>query len=180
MHFKVGRTSTINRRLAEHNHRCRSLRPVLLGYCPTPSATIEDEPDANEASDSEPAASLALSTIRPSTKVPYASVLERLVHLELADVAANNHPTLGIVTGRRLGVNRQRIPCVDCKYSIQRYLYSISSAFSGGHIHEEIFTFRRLPEPLRGREFELLVEPVVQRWGDYVSRFVSHTSAGVP
>ena len=116
MHFKVGCTSTINRRLAEHNHRCRTLRPVLLGYYPTPDATIEDELDANDASDREP--DLALSTIKPGTKVPYARVLERLVHLELADVAANSHPTLGIVTGGRLGANRPRTPCVDCKYSV--------------------------------------------------------------
>ena len=49
----------------------------------------------------------------------------------------------------------------------------LTRGFLGGTTHEEIFTFRRLPGDNRGLEYELLVEPVIAKWGGYVRRFVS-------
>ena len=118
--FKVGWTVAINRRLAEHNHKCDSSRLVLLSFYPPPNETNEPTPGASDEStgdlatnDSQPA--LALSMIRPGEKVPYSCALERLIHLELADVAANSHPVLGIVPGAQSDVQVPRQPCVDCK-----------------------------------------------------------------
>ena len=49
----------------------------------------------------------------------------------------------------------------------------LTHGFLGGTIHEEIFTFRRLPGDNRGLEYELLVRPVIEKWGGYVRQFVS-------
>ncbi|KAM5530489.1 hypothetical protein V8D89_015843 [Ganoderma adspersum] len=77
------------------------------------------------------------------------------VHLELADIAINMLPSTGVVMpGQRQGVNRERSPCIDC-----------------GHVHEEIFTFRRLPGDQCGLEWELLVLPVIEAWGTSRSCF---------
>ncbi|KAM5536160.1 hypothetical protein V8D89_010170 [Ganoderma adspersum] len=86
---------------------------------------------------------LALSMIRPGKKLLYLCTLECLIHLELVDLTANSHPI-------------PRRPCIDC-----------------GTIHEEIFTFRCLPRDDCGLEYELLVKPVIEKWGDYVHQFVS-------
>ena len=111
----------MNRRLAEHNNKCRSMRPVLFGYYPPSNERNGPTPGASNASTGDLATndlgpSLALSMIRPGEKVPYWHILECLVHLELADVAANSHPVLGIVPGARSGVQVPRQPCVDCEY----------------------------------------------------------------
>ncbi|KAI1784130.1 hypothetical protein LXA43DRAFT_902196 [Ganoderma leucocontextum] len=140
-----GRTNALNRRTAEHLHNCPSGRPILLGYYPRPRGLDQAE--------------LSLARIRPGMKVPFAGMLEDLVHLELADIAVNALPSGAVIPGERLGVNKRRSTCVDCR-----------------HVHEEIFTFRRLPGNQRGLEWERLVLPVIEAWGDYVREFVAHTA----
>lgn len=49
----------------------------------------------------------------------------------------------------------------------------LTRGFLGGTTHEEIFTFRLLPGCDRGLEYELLVKPMIEKWGGYVRRFVS-------
>ncbi|PIL25422.1 hypothetical protein GSI_13312 [Ganoderma sinense ZZ0214-1] len=141
VHFKVGRTNSMNRRTAEHLHNCPSGRPVLLGYYPRP-------PNATDAE-------LSLARIKPGRKVPFARMLEELVHLQLADVAANADPSGVVVPGQRLGANQARRPCIDC-----------------GHVHDEIFTFHQLPGALCGLEWEILVLPVIETLGKYVCELV--------
>ena len=121
VHFKVGRTIAMNRRLAEHNNKCRSSRPALLNFYPTPE-TNEPTPGASDESTGELATNanpsqpnLTLSMIQPGEKSLYSHMLERLVHLELSDIAANSHPALGIISGGRTGVQMPRRPCADCK-----------------------------------------------------------------
>ena len=53
----------------------------------------------------------------------------------------------------------------------------LTRRFTGGTSHEEIFTFRRLLGTSRGREYEKIVKPVVEKWGAYVCQFVSRTAA---
>ncbi|KAI1796703.1 hypothetical protein LXA43DRAFT_879118 [Ganoderma leucocontextum] len=142
VHIKVGRTNALNRRMAEHLHNCPSGRPILLGYYPRQRGADQAE--------------LSLARIRPGMKVPFAGMLEDLVHLELADMAANALPSGAVIPGERLGVNKRRSTCVDC-----------------GRIHEEIFTFRRLPGDQRGLEWERLVLPVIEAWGEYVREFAA-------
>ncbi|KAI1794780.1 hypothetical protein LXA43DRAFT_882957 [Ganoderma leucocontextum] len=145
VHIKVGRTNAMNRRMAEHLHKCPSGRPLLLGYYPRPHGAAQAE--------------LSLARIKPGVKVPFADMLEELVHLELADIASNALPSGAVKPGERRGVNRRRRPCVDC-----------------GRTHEEIFTFRRLPGAQRGREWEVLVLPVIEAWGAYVSTLVARAT----
>ncbi|KAI1784425.1 hypothetical protein LXA43DRAFT_901681 [Ganoderma leucocontextum] len=142
VHIKVGRTNAMNRRTAEHLHNCPSGRPILLGYYPRPRGADQAE--------------LSPARIKPGPKVPFAQMLEDLVHLELADLVAHALPSGTVMAWERLGVYQRRPPCVDC-----------------GHLHQEIFTFRRLPGAERGLEWERLVLPVIDAWGAYVREYVA-------
>ncbi|KAI1786179.1 hypothetical protein LXA43DRAFT_898469 [Ganoderma leucocontextum] len=122
VHIKVGRTNDIARRLSEHRRRCPSFEPFLLGHYP------------------------AKARLRASYLVPYCDLLERLVHLELTDLAVKAHPAGGTTPHTR---------CVDC----------------GSH-HVEIFTFRRLRGHSYGREWVLIIRPILERWGRFVSKYV--------
>ncbi|EJF56433.1 hypothetical protein BD309DRAFT_878036 [Dichomitus squalens] len=141
----VGRTNQLNRRYSEHLRNCPSLHPVLLGYYPpNPDESPED---------------LAAGRIKPGRMVPYVQRLERLVHLELADVAVNApylSPTLPHQTpkGSRMGIVPERVPCKSCH-----------------HVHEEIFSLRRYPGSARGREWEYVVYPIIMRYAWHVERF---------
>ena len=99
-------------------------------------------------------------------------MLEDLVHLELADMAANMLPTGVIMPGQRLGVIQERTPCIDCESSHVLPVSFDGTLFAGGHVHEEVFTFRRLPGDQCGFEWELLVVPVIEAWGAYVCELV--------
>ena len=89
--IKVGRTSDVSRRLREHRRRCPSFKAQLLGQYPP-------------------------ATPSPGTYtrgVPFAGALERLVHLELTDLAAQSNPSGRMAT---------RVHCPDCQ-SPRRYIY---------------------------------------------------------
>ncbi|KAI1786477.1 hypothetical protein LXA43DRAFT_897882, partial [Ganoderma leucocontextum] len=81
VHIKVGRMNDIARRLSEHHCRCPLFEPFLLGHYP------------------------AKARLRASCLVPYCDLLERLVHLELTDLAVKSHPAGGTTPHAR---------CVDC------------------------------------------------------------------
>lgn len=106
VHIKVGLTTSLNRRYSEHLRNCPALQPVLLGYFP-PSPGDENP-------------NLGVGRIIPGNKLPYIHLVEKLVHLELADVATNA-PYLhqlfpqSASGGQRLGVTPQRIPCPSCE-----------------------------------------------------------------
>ncbi|KAI1789739.1 hypothetical protein LXA43DRAFT_867913, partial [Ganoderma leucocontextum] len=74
--------------------------------------------------------------------IPYCDRLERLIHVELADRAAQSYPA---------GRSAPRTRCADCH--------------SG---HTEIFTFRRLRVQNHGHEWSLILRPVVERWARFV------------
>ena len=92
VHIKVGRTNTMNHRTAEHFHNCPSGKPLLLDYYPRPASASQ--------------AKLSLARIKPGVKVPFADMLEELIHIELTDIAANTLPSGAILSGQCLGVNR--------------------------------------------------------------------------
>ena len=78
--IKVGRSVDVRSRLRQHRKRCPSSKPKLLGQFP--------------------------SKAPPQTpRVRFYDRLERLVHIELAELSANSHPPA------RSAVN---LPCVDC------------------------------------------------------------------
>ena len=94
---KVGRTNDVARRFREHRHRCPSLDYKLLGYYP-PIAPPPSSP-----------------------VVRYCDRLERLVHIELADLAANSYPA---------GRTATRNKCADCQLNSPVYAFR---AFSHPH-----------------------------------------------
>ncbi|KAI1783970.1 hypothetical protein LXA43DRAFT_901107 [Ganoderma leucocontextum] len=75
--------------------------------------------------------------------VPHCDRLERLIHIELADRAAQAYPA---------GRTAPRTRCTDC-----------------GSVHTEIFTFR----PFHGRNFRNeWLRSIVERWAQFVSSHV--------
>lgn len=82
IHIKVGRSNDVARRLCEHRRRCPSFNQRLLGYYPQTHVA---------------------ST---TSTVAYCDRLERLVHIELADLAAQSYPA---------GRCTPRPSCVDCQ-----------------------------------------------------------------
>ncbi len=128
----------MNRRMAEHLHNCPSGHPIVLGYYPRRSGATQAE--------------LSLAAIKPSRKVPFAAMLEDLVHLELSDVAANALPSGAVIPGARLGVKKQMSPCIDCEFSlVPLFLPDLASLFLGGHVYEEIFALPPFWRPTRVR-----------------------------
>ncbi|KAI1783914.1 hypothetical protein LXA43DRAFT_902650 [Ganoderma leucocontextum] len=120
--IKVGRSNNVQLRLSQHRRRCPTFNPKLLGCLPYDSPTLCARP------------------------VRFCDRLERLVHVELADLSAKSHPA---------GRNAPRMRCTDCRSR-----------------HSEIFTFTRLQGKARGKEWHLIVRPVVQRWARFIEQLV--------
>ncbi|KAI1790815.1 hypothetical protein LXA43DRAFT_890172 [Ganoderma leucocontextum] len=114
--IKVGGSVDVAVRFSQHRRRCPSSHPVLLGSYPSRST------------------------------VPFANLLERLVHLELTDLAARSYPA---------GRTAPRPRCRDC-----------------GSTHVEIFTFKRVPGLPYNYEWEHIIRPVFKRWAQFVSNHV--------
>jgi hypothetical protein len=91
--------------------------------------------------------------------------LERLIHLELADLACStaylspSWPAIDTPPESKTSNSKESnrsAPCPDC-----------------GSIHKEVFEFQRWKNgKYRGKEWELLVKPVVERWGGFVELYV--------
>lgn len=82
VHFKVGRTVNLVKRIDQWGKRCASKEQVLRGWWP---GTVEDDDDEDQAING----SLMKGRVRAGDKGPLCHRLERLVHLELADLAVN-------------------------------------------------------------------------------------------
>ena len=43
----------------------------------------------------------------------------------------------------------------------------------GGRVHKEIFSFARAQDgPYKKKEWDLIVKPVIEKWGSFVEQFV--------
>ena len=104
--------------------------------------------------------------------VDFLNFLERLIHIELGDLTCNcvyldpswpNIDTVSSASPSAIEVKASTskgehglVPCVDC-----------------GSIHKEIFEFRRWKQGKnKGKEWDNLVKPVVERWGKFVELYV--------
>ncbi|KAG8714065.1 hypothetical protein FRC11_010007 [Ceratobasidium sp. 423] len=118
--------------------------------------------------------------INPGEKGKYCHRLERLIHLELADIALNStHLTPYFkkqASAQRANIHTRRSkthssskpkekpssrhvkkPCPDC-----------------GKRHKEIFTLERgTSSKLRGQEWEGIVKPIIEKWGRFVAEHAS-------
>ena len=122
--IKVGRAVKLVKRLDQWSKQCTSKEVILRGWWP---GTVEHDDGSNGTS-------LLRGTIKPGEKGPLCHRLERLVHLELADLAVrapylvsgfpnvnpeHNDDTLAPSTPGRSPKKRSKVrmaePCIDCK-----------------------------------------------------------------
>ncbi|KAG8728972.1 hypothetical protein FRC11_009796 [Ceratobasidium sp. 423] len=166
VHIKVGRAVNLVKRLDEWSKQCVSREVIIRGWWP---GTIED----NDQDDSANSVSLLKGRINPGEKGKYCHRLERLIHLELSDVALNStHLTPEFnkkAPGKKAKADSNsssskapsasklvKKPCPDC-----------------GAVHKEIFTLERVVSgKMKGREWENVVQPIIEKWGKFVTEYV--------
>ncbi|KZT54327.1 hypothetical protein CALCODRAFT_456803 [Calocera cornea HHB12733] len=156
--LKVGRATNVKNRLGEWGRQCAK-EVVLRGLWPPPEGTRERD------------ASLLRGRLKPGDKARCSHRLERLIHLELADISVySTHLTPEFLApfpghlngavpaspaspaGKKKPVRRPLTPCEEC-----------------GKLHREIFTFERASRgKVKGKEWEEVVWPVMERWGRFV------------
>ncbi|RXW18873.1 hypothetical protein EST38_g6974 [Candolleomyces aberdarensis] len=152
--LKVGRAVNLTKRIDQWSKQCGSKEQVLRGYYPGPEAQGEAGNDA----------SMMKGRVKAGEKAPCCHRLERLIHLELADLVStriyldSSWPDVdyGEGTGQKPNTqNKER--CEDC-----------------GSTHKEIFEFERWPATHghRNKEWEGIVKPVIERWGRFVELYV--------
>jgi len=149
--IKVGRAVNLNKRVDQWSKQCGSKEQALRGWWP-------GSVDAGETS-------LLKGRIVAGKKGACCHRLERLIHIELADIVLHQpHYHLGEESdeeskSRSKKARLVRPPkeaCADCDT-----------------VHKEIFSFER-PKGGKyvGKEWEKLVKPVIERWGRFVELYV--------
>ncbi|KAG8742380.1 hypothetical protein FRC10_001602 [Ceratobasidium sp. 414] len=148
----------MTKRLDEWERQCPSKRIVLRGSWP-PCTSGGDEDGSQYVNG---AVSMLRGTIKPGKAVEYPRRIE-----ELEDVASNslhlnpefmNPEGAGsqMAASRRKPSKVERKPCIDCKKT-----------------HREIFTFKRVTSgELKGKEWESVVQPIIEKWGAFVAEYV--------
>ncbi|KAG1748918.1 uncharacterized protein EDB91DRAFT_1111390 [Suillus paluster] len=151
--LKVGRAVNLAKRLDQWDKQCGSKVQIVRGWWP---GTVEDDDDGTNGS-------LLKGNIKAGEPGPLCHRVERLVHIELADLVvhtpyldskfpkADNSDMSPSGSGSPKKATMK--PCLDC-----------------GAIHREIFAFPRPTKGrYKGREWDLLVKPVIEKWGKFVS-----------
>ncbi|TRM62760.1 hypothetical protein BD626DRAFT_548577 [Schizophyllum amplum] len=158
--LKVGRAVNLNKRIDQWGKQCSSKEQVLRGWYP---GVVE--PDDSDHPVPDGAVSLMKGRVRPGAKGAWCHRLERLIHLELADLALGqvyldrHWPNVDKPTGNGCGANglgNGGGKCADC-----------------GQIHKEIFEFVRVSHgKYKRKEWESIVRPVIEKWGAFVDAYV--------
>ncbi|KAF9053206.1 hypothetical protein BJ165DRAFT_1413440 [Panaeolus papilionaceus] len=159
--LKVGRAVNLVKRIDQWGKQCGSKEQVLRGFYP---GSVEPDEDGHEGS-------LMKGRVRAGEKGAWCHRLERLIHLELADLVStavyldpqwpnvSSAPSLPSPSTGSPPMQRtpsSNGPCKDC-----------------GSMHKEIFEFERWKRGRNvGREWEVLVKPVVERWGRFVELYL--------
>ncbi|KAM6500623.1 hypothetical protein JOM56_003637 [Amanita muscaria] len=150
--FKIGRATNHVRRLDQWGKQCGSKEQVRLGIYPEPDAVTSNLRGLQELDDTRKAA--------------WCHRLERLIHLELADlVSAKAYLDPAWPTPKTLSKSKtnntgdtcgDKRPCADC-----------------GSVHKEIFEFEKIKNGrYKGKEYERIVKPIIEKWGGFVDDFV--------
>ncbi|PPR02199.1 hypothetical protein CVT24_011426 [Panaeolus cyanescens] len=153
--LKVGRAVNLVKRIDQWGKQCGSKEQVLRGFYP---GSVEPDEDGGEGS-------LMKGRVKAGEKGPWCHRLERLIHLHLADLVSTAvylHPQWPNINGDdvpKVDSGSQKLnngPCADC-----------------GSMHKEIFEFQRWTRGRnQGKEWELVVKPVIERWGRFVELYV--------
>ena len=107
VHIKVGRAVKLTKRLAEWDKQCQSKQTHLRGFWPI-------------TADAE-AGNLARGRVQVGDPGPWCHKVEKLVHLELADLALNapyldpDFPNVKSSGGSSTDRVASRAPCPDCE-----------------------------------------------------------------
>jgi len=157
--IKVGRAVKLVKRLDQWSKQCTSKEVILRGWWP---GTVEHD----EASST----SLLRGRVKAGEKGPLCHRLERLIHLELADLVVHapyldpgfpnpkleQKDSLSSTPGKAKKVRMPNAACIDC-----------------GAIHREIFPFKRAKKgKYKDAEWERIVQPVIAKWGRFVAELV--------
>lgn len=180
IHLKVGRAVNLVKRMDQWDKQCGSKEQVLRGWWP---GTVEDD-------DGGPT-SLMKGRVKAGDKGPLCHRLERLVHLELADLAVNSpylDPDFQTIAAKKKDKGKDKdvgggtpskkaiqaiklisSPCTDCMSLLcipLCHVCLLTGGFTGGTIHKEIFSMDRVERgPYKGKEWESIVKPVIEKWG---------------
>ena len=112
-------------------------------------------------------------------KGAYCHRLERLIHLELGDLVLSQQyldpafPKIDTVNVKRTGVATKQ-KCTECESpTLLRGFHKFTDLrLLGGTTHKEIFTFRKVKKgKFKGKEWESIVQPTIQKWGEYVNKY---------
>jgi hypothetical protein len=128
--LKVGRTNNLPRRMGQWSRQCGSHEQVLRGFWPGTVAPAPGAADPGADAD----VCIAQGRLRAGAPGPAVAKLERLIHLELADLAAYApyrrpgwpnavHPPSPPAAGaspRKPPPRRVRGQCPDCTYCFPR------------------------------------------------------------
>ncbi|KAK0487936.1 hypothetical protein IW261DRAFT_1655804 [Armillaria novae-zelandiae] len=181
--LKVGRAVNVVKRLHEWGKQCGSKEQVLRGFYPRSVGDGRDETSL-----------MTGHVILPEggNEDVWCHRLERLIHLELADLAVNavylQPGWKPFLKGKGEGLAK---PSADPLASTGNILNPVISPkkrggrignWNGGQgqpckdcgtVHTEIFEFQRiLSGPYKGREWDCVVKQVIEDWGAFVRIYV--------
>ncbi|KAJ7349151.1 hypothetical protein DFH08DRAFT_778108 [Mycena albidolilacea] len=165
--LKTGRTTHLVRRLDQWTKQCSSKEHVLRGWFP---GGVDPETGL-------PATSLMKGRVAAGSKGASCHRLERLIHLELADLVAEGQylksDWKSFKKGQQPVIDLVTPPSTPNKKPAAAALGSGPKCADCGTQHKEIFTFTRVNKgPYKGKEWEGIVKPVVERWGQFVEQYV--------
>jgi len=153
--LKVGRTAKLAKRLDEWGKQCGE-EVVPRGLWPR---TVDGA-----------GFSLLRGQIQAGEKCKYSHRLERLIHLELSDLVIHKAYLTPEFLESSKGAEKQSPsspPVPPRKQPVAKQ--PVREKCACGTMHKEIFSFTRVPNgPLKGREWDDIVQPVIERWGRFV------------
>jgi hypothetical protein len=119
--------------------------------------------------------------VQAGPKGPWCHRVERLVHIELADLVEytpyleDEYPNVGANKDVKKGGKKDVKRCPDCTCSshILPQGCAGSQRKLGNTKHQEIFSFERVTEGrYEGKEWEDIVKPVIEKWGGFVEGYL--------
>ncbi|CCM01715.1 uncharacterized protein FIBRA_03780 [Fibroporia radiculosa] len=145
VHYKVGRSYSLNQRTNQWDRQCGSKQQYLRGWWP---GSIQDGEKT-----------IMKGCVDPGEPGPYCHRLERLIHLELADLVSNEQYLQSqfpdVMPALQAMKPRAKEQCPDC-----------------GRVHREIFSFAKAEcGPFQDKEWEKVVMPVIEKWGRFVQEY---------
>ncbi|KAI0303538.1 hypothetical protein B0F90DRAFT_1383962 [Multifurca ochricompacta] len=147
VHLKVGRATNLNRRMDQWGKQCGSKEQILRGFWP-----------GGMDKGGVPMKGL----VQAGPKGPWCHRLERLVHIELADLATSTpyleegYPNVDGSKQVKKGGKKDVKRCPDCDTA-----------------HKEIFSFERVMKGrYKGKEWESIVKPVIEKWGGFIEAYL--------